>query len=109
EDGIRDRNVTGVQTCALPISARPASAESSHRSKRQMKADSCIELRHEPARHGSDASTDPLDRDRSNLLDLRLGIPVESCNRGPGGCSHASSPSEAACAHTASSPESSHS
>src|SRR5437868_15214853 len=23
EDGIRDRNVTGVQTCALPISARP--------------------------------------------------------------------------------------
>src|SRR5699024_2173140 len=38
--------------------ARPASAESSHRSERQMKADSCIELRHEPARHGSDASTD---------------------------------------------------
>src|SRR5207249_9148259 len=24
EDGIRDRNVTGVQTCALPISGRPA-------------------------------------------------------------------------------------
>src|SRR5207249_6359991 len=23
EDGIRDRNVTGVQTCALPISSRP--------------------------------------------------------------------------------------
>src|SRR5690625_6321763 len=23
EDGIRDRNVTGVQTCALPISAGP--------------------------------------------------------------------------------------
>src|SRR5207249_6646109 len=23
EDGIRDRNVTGVQTCALPISIRP--------------------------------------------------------------------------------------
>src|SRR5207249_6372235 len=23
EDGIRDRNVTGVQTCALPISATP--------------------------------------------------------------------------------------
>src|SRR5438067_8837034 len=23
EDGIRDRNVTGVQTCALPICARP--------------------------------------------------------------------------------------
>src|SRR5699024_12060758 len=25
EDGIRDRNVTGVQTCALPIFAMPAS------------------------------------------------------------------------------------
>src|SRR5699024_11863072 len=25
EDGIRDRNVTGVQTCALPISPRAAS------------------------------------------------------------------------------------
>src|SRR5699024_12228286 len=25
EDGIRDRNVTGVQTCALPISALPMS------------------------------------------------------------------------------------
>src|SRR5207249_6803925 len=25
EDGIRDRNVTGVQTCALPISTAPAS------------------------------------------------------------------------------------
>src|SRR5699024_12000905 len=26
EDGIRDRNVTGVQTCALPISGVPAGA-----------------------------------------------------------------------------------
>src|SRR5207249_5186459 len=25
DDGIRDRNVTGVQTCALPISVQPAS------------------------------------------------------------------------------------
>src|SRR5437773_5113739 len=25
EDGIRDRDVTGVQTCALPISSRPRS------------------------------------------------------------------------------------
>src|SRR5690625_3169924 len=59
-----------------------ASAERSHRSKRQMKADSRIELRHDPARHGPYAPTDPLDRDRSHLLDLCLGIPVESCNRG---------------------------
>src|SRR5699024_11863474 len=28
EDGIRDRNVTGVQTCALPISGRRAAAPS---------------------------------------------------------------------------------
>src|SRR5699024_11730064 len=27
EDGIRDRNVTGVQTCALPISAQRPSAD----------------------------------------------------------------------------------
>src|SRR5699024_11508081 len=26
-DGIRDRNVTGVQTCALPISGEPEDAE----------------------------------------------------------------------------------
>src|SRR5205823_9295475 len=29
EDGIRDKLVTGVQTCALPISASPASQHSS--------------------------------------------------------------------------------
>src|SRR5699024_11759218 len=27
EDGIRDRNVTGVQTCALPISTKDATAK----------------------------------------------------------------------------------
>src|SRR5207249_8004131 len=31
EDGIRDRNVTGVQTCALPISSRAASRYSGNR------------------------------------------------------------------------------
>src|SRR5699024_11414532 len=30
EDGIRDRNVTGVQTCALPIFARAARAGGAH-------------------------------------------------------------------------------
>src|SRR5699024_11579127 len=30
EDGIRDRNVTGVQTCALPILNRPLKLTSSH-------------------------------------------------------------------------------
>src|SRR5207249_8659253 len=34
EDGIRDRNVTGVQTCALPISSAAASA--ARRPKRQI-------------------------------------------------------------------------
>src|SRR5690554_7430560 len=30
EDGIRDADVTGVQTCALPISARPINARKAH-------------------------------------------------------------------------------
>src|SRR5207249_2330217 len=35
EDGIRDRNVTGVQTCALPISSgAPATARSSGSARR---------------------------------------------------------------------------
>src|SRR5438067_543133 len=38
EDGIRDRNVTGVQTCALPIS--------------------CVRLRRRSERFGSAAQTD---------------------------------------------------
>src|SRR5699024_11418162 len=33
EDGIRDRNVTGVQTCALPISSCPAASLASERMK----------------------------------------------------------------------------
>src|SRR6266513_3937190 len=31
EDGIRDRNVTGVQTCALPISGKTGTAQSGTR------------------------------------------------------------------------------
>src|SRR5699024_11884147 len=31
EDGIRDRNVTGVQTCALPILRNYASLENEHK------------------------------------------------------------------------------
>src|SRR3970282_2777433 len=31
EDGIRDRDVTGVQTCALPISPSPPRSASGHR------------------------------------------------------------------------------
>src|SRR5699024_11752503 len=34
EDGIRDRNVTGVQTCALPICSRSQGRQASHSSGR---------------------------------------------------------------------------
>src|SRR5207249_8131097 len=37
EDGIRDRNVTGVQTCALPIS-RPARRETRSQSRKRARA-----------------------------------------------------------------------
>src|SRR5438067_4999900 len=33
EDGIRDRNVTGVQTCALPISVSPPTTQSALRNR----------------------------------------------------------------------------
>src|SRR5207249_6355447 len=34
EDGIRDRNVTGVQTCALPISPAAGAVRTAHRRRR---------------------------------------------------------------------------
>src|SRR5437868_7539432 len=43
EDGIRDRNVTGVQTCALPISGRDDPAEYDAE---------CHAHRHSDAQHG---------------------------------------------------------
>src|SRR5207249_9252421 len=42
EDGIRDRNVTGVQTCALPISMRWVLGEQSMRQLRGKKGDDII-------------------------------------------------------------------
>src|SRR5207249_9175618 len=42
EDGIRDRNVTGVQTCALPISTRLAVLALGHQHARQ--ADRNVEV-----------------------------------------------------------------
>src|SRR5207249_9649892 len=33
EDGIRDRNVTGVQTCALPISRSPSTSPTGSRAR----------------------------------------------------------------------------
>src|SRR5207249_5526080 len=38
EDGIRDRNVTGVQTCALPIWATASSPRTRHRAARAARA-----------------------------------------------------------------------
>src|SRR5258707_4320100 len=38
EDGIRDIGVTGVQTCALPISALPAPARDLHRHRSRRRA-----------------------------------------------------------------------
>src|SRR5207249_6543851 len=37
EDGIRDRNVTGVQTCALPISSTPVRHFWPHQKKRSFR------------------------------------------------------------------------
>src|SRR5207249_9338081 len=45
EDGIRDRNVTGVQTCALPISSvmnLPTRQPSLHRVKYSLRAAKCF-------------------------------------------------------------------
>src|SRR5207249_9160210 len=50
EDGIRDRNVTGVQTCALPISTQRCSAISSlknYRSGRRTTVSACVAIRSE--------------------------------------------------------------
>src|SRR5699024_11997347 len=47
EDGIRDRNVTGVQTCALPISSPPGRI--AHRSGAVGAAEAS---KARPARHG---------------------------------------------------------
>src|SRR5207249_9465592 len=38
-DGIRDRNVTGVQTCALPISHRPLGRFAAARNGKEFRAD----------------------------------------------------------------------
>src|SRR5699024_11973262 len=62
EDGIRDRNVTGVQTCALPISCRssrtasPRSAwTTTWRSSRRPTTASSAEPRHPTIREGGRA------------------------------------------------------
>src|SRR5699024_11982966 len=60
EDGIRDRNVTGVQTCALPISAISVSP-ASFRATRRCKADHAISVETEkpssPRRCANSATT----------------------------------------------------
>src|SRR5699024_11595753 len=57
EDGIRDRNVTGVQTCALPISADASGTRPSrlHRDNRRRKSvgddGKRMEREHDPSTH----------------------------------------------------------
>src|SRR5207237_2408163 len=55
EDGIRDSSVTGVQTCALPISA--TIAESMHRGPHPRRLDSALGTSHSraPFRNRSEA------------------------------------------------------
>src|SRR2546427_2636039 len=45
EDGIRDLTVTGVQTCALPISTTPGSASAAPRSMPRILACACGDRR----------------------------------------------------------------
>src|SRR5437773_9318356 len=51
EDGIRDRDVTGVQTCALPISAFPGGATAGlhqHRRRRSLRQETPETLARKP-------------------------------------------------------------
>src|SRR5699024_11304459 len=70
EDGIRDRNVTGVQTCALPISSATTSADSSLlRTSNACAASSlCSQVEEIPNPEFAEnvwAPSDPTGRDRS--------------------------------------------
>src|SRR5207249_5105797 len=50
EDGIRDRNVTGVQTCALPISSLSPSVN--RWPEMESRAPRCLQARRKPVREG---------------------------------------------------------
>src|SRR5699024_10982944 len=47
EDGIRDRNVTGVQTCALPISSESGSEETKEQAQTVSEADTSVKEEHD--------------------------------------------------------------
>src|SRR5207249_11337043 len=67
EDGIRDRNVTGVQTCALPISFeglyKQSGGEINHKSERGLSGDE--------RQHQTPARLPLLSFERLGRLDLR--------------------------------------
>src|SRR3712207_9387078 len=64
EDGIRDIGVTGVQTCALPISIREASNRKAFVRKAKEQAGVAVEVlsREQEARYGHLAAVNSTDR-----------------------------------------------
>src|SRR5207249_6919277 len=62
EDGIRDRNVTGVQTCALPIDPRSDAGEGGPEDPRRLTEDLLVGALPLPERRRGDLAADP-DRD----------------------------------------------
>src|SRR3712207_2903682 len=70
EDGIRDIGVTGVQTCALPISEQPEERFTFHSSRMRMKHVTPEELR---------AMNAQMDRCAAELADARCDVVTTAC------------------------------
>src|SRR2546430_14609891 len=81
EDGIRDLTVTGVQTCALPISMKSGVAHFVHDSEREALAAIRTLLSYLPANNLDDPpqrpATDPADRRDEELLDIVPDSPTK--------------------------------
>src|SRR5207249_8175266 len=69
EDGIRDRNVTGVQTCALPIWQEDAERDQAMPDSLRCPEAACDENRHNSSRVAS--------IQRATLFDAADGVPSE--------------------------------
>src|SRR3712207_8774141 len=70
EDGIRDIGVTGVQTCALPISEQPEERFTFHSSRMRMMNVTPEELR---------AMNAQMDRCAAELADARCDVVTTAC------------------------------
>src|SRR5207248_7006518 len=71
EDGIRDRTVTGVQTCALPISGQPRAARPDHRGRARLRTGPAKALRNDdevPPGDGSRVARSPSHAERRRDL-----------------------------------------